>query len=64
MQPFFNDQDLDERRAFIRDVGATHVLVNPQYHESMRRVLDALPQFVSLRYADGRWAVYEVKRDS
>jgi hypothetical protein len=63
VQPFFNDQEsLDRRRAFIRDVGATHVLVDPQYYESMRRVLDALPQLVSLRYADGRWAVYEVKR--
>ncbi|MGH9723003.1 MAG: hypothetical protein ACRD8O_22560, partial [Bryobacteraceae bacterium] len=65
VQPFFNEQEtLDQRRAFIRELGVTHVLVDPTYYNSMRRVLDALPQLVSLRYADGRWAVYEVKRGS
>jgi hypothetical protein len=65
VQPFFNDlETLEQRRTFIREVGATHVLVDPQYYDSMRRVLDALPQLVSLHYADGRWAVYEVRRDS
>ena len=63
-QPFFNDQETaDQRRTFIRELGITHVLVDPMYYDSMRRVLDGLPQLVSLRYADGRWAVYQVRRD-
>jgi hypothetical protein len=64
VQPFFNDQETaDQRGTFIRELGITHVLVDPMYYDSMRRVLDGLPQLVSLRYADGRWAVYEVRRD-
>jgi hypothetical protein len=65
VQPFFNEQEtVEQRQAFVRELGVTHILVDPQYYESMRRVLDQLPQLVSPRYADGRWAVYEVKRDS
>ena len=58
VQPFFNDQETTEqRRTFVRELGVTHVLVDPMYYDSMRRVLDALPQLFSLRYADGRWAI-------
>jgi hypothetical protein len=65
VQPFFNNRDTPEQRqAFVRDLGVTHVLVDPQYYPTLRPVLDALPQWITRRFDDGRWAVYEVRRDA
>jgi hypothetical protein len=64
-QPFFNtEESLAERKAFVNALGVTHVLVDPQFYGTLRPVLDVLPQMFSLRFADGRWAVYEVNRGS
>ena len=61
-QPFFNAIERSSDRAvFLRTLGVTHVLVDPAYYFEMRRVLDGLPELVKIRYADGRWAVYEVQ---
>jgi hypothetical protein len=38
----------------------THVLVNPRLYELMMRVLARDPDVFSLRYDDGRWAIWEV----
>jgi hypothetical protein len=61
VQPFFNDRETPEQRqAFVRELGVTHVLVDPSYYTTLRPVLDRLPQLFTRRYDDGRWAVYEV----
>ena len=63
VQFFFNDRETpDERRAFVRDLGVTHVLVDPQYYSTLRPVLDGLPQMFTRLYDSGRWVVYEVRR--
>jgi len=60
-QPFFNGRESRiERLAFIRDLGVTHVLVNPRMHALMTRVLAADPDVFEPLYNDGRWALYEV----
>jgi hypothetical protein len=60
-QPLFNDVETRaERLAFIRDLRVTHVLVNPRVHDLMARVLGRDPDVFSVRYDDGRWALWEV----
>jgi hypothetical protein len=61
MQPFFNAVETpDERAAFVKALGVTHILVSPVHYEELHPVLEALPgQFVS-KYDNARWAVYEV----
>jgi hypothetical protein len=61
VQPFFNDVETpDERAAFVKALGVTHVLVSPVHYDELRVALDALPgQFVK-KYDNARWAVYEV----
>jgi hypothetical protein len=60
-QPFFNGRESrTERLAFIRDLGVTHVLVNPRMHALMTGVLAADPDVFEPLYNDGRWALYEV----
>jgi hypothetical protein len=60
-QPFFNDRETHlERLAFIRDLGVTHVLVTPRLYAMMSAVLRREPDAFTLRYDDGRWALYEV----
>ena len=60
-QPFFNRRESrTERLAFIRDLGVTHVLVNPRMHGLMTGVLAADPDVFEPLYNDGRWALYEV----
>jgi hypothetical protein len=62
VQPFFNSvESPDERDAFVRALGVTHVLVNPAHYDELRPVLDGLPGQFELRYADEPWAIYEVK---
>ena len=62
VQPFFNSvESAQERRAFLTALGVTHVLVDPTYYSELLPVFDALPDMLSRRYADGRWAVYEVR---
>ena len=64
LQPFFNSVETPgERRAFVQGLGVTHVLVNPAHYEEMRAVLDPLPGQFTLRYSDGKWAVYEAMRN-
>lgn len=65
VQPFFNSVETPaERAAFVEALSVTHVLVDPAYYEEMRAVLDALPQQFTLKYSNGKWAVYEVLRNS
>lgn len=60
-QPLFNDRETrTERLSFIRDLGVTHVLVNPRFHDLMSVVLARDPDVFTARYNDGRWALYEV----
>ena len=62
-QPLFNDRETREERVeFIRDVGVTHVLVNPRTYAMMTMVLARDPDLFEKRYDDGRWAWYEVRR--
>jgi len=60
-QPFFNAREpRTERLAFIRDLGVTHVMVNPRMHGLMQTVLAGDPEVFTPLYDDGRWALYEV----
>jgi hypothetical protein len=60
-QPFFNAREpRTERLAFIRDLGITHVMVNPRLHGLMQTVLAGDPEVFTPLYDDGRWALYEV----
>jgi len=60
-QPLFNNRETrTERLSFIRDLGVTHVLVNPRFHDLMSAVLAKDPDVFTSRYDDGRWALYEV----
>jgi len=60
-QPFFNDRESrDERVGFVRDLAVTHILVDPQTHDLMTRVLTGYADLFVRRYDDGRWAVWEV----
>jgi hypothetical protein len=60
-QPLFNRSETrKEREAFLRDLGVTHVLVNPRLYASIKPVFDADPDLLVSRYDDGRWALYEV----
>jgi len=62
-QPFFNERETrEERLAFIRDLGVTHVLVSPRIHSVMTKALTADGDLFIDRYDDGRWALYEVRR--
>jgi hypothetical protein len=62
-QPFFNDRETrEERMAFIRDLGVTHVLVSPRIHAMMTKTLTADRDLFVARYDDGQWALYEVRR--
>lgn len=63
-QPLFNaGETRNDRAAFVRDLGVTHVLVNPRLYATMKAVFDADDLF-SPRYDDGQWALYEVNRSS
>jgi hypothetical protein len=62
-QPFFNDRETrEERMAFIRDLGVTHVLVSPRIHSMMTKALTSNGDLFVARYDDGMWALYEVTR--
>ena len=62
-QPFFNSVETpQDRAAFIKALGVTHVLVDPAYYREMRQVLDQLPGQYALRFSEAEWAVYEVLR--
>jgi len=61
-QPFFNDVEAPhDRRAFLRDLRVTHVLLDPAYYDLMKRILDAEPETYRAVYDDGQWAVFAVK---
>jgi len=60
-QPLFSDRETRaERLAFIRDLGVTHVLVNPRLHQRMSAIVAADLDVFAPLYDDGRWALYEV----
>lgn len=62
-QPFFNEQEtLEERLDFVRELGVTHILVDPMYHNRVGPVLERTPQYFSKVYDDGSWAVYAVQK--
>lgn len=63
VQVFFNDQEsLDERLAYAKEVGASHVLIDPMYYARLRPVLTQWPEHFVRVYDDGgRWAVYEIR---
>jgi hypothetical protein len=59
-QPFFNPDDgLVERLDFLRDVGATHVLVDPMYHDMLVPLLSSWPRSFQILYDADGWAVYK-----
>jgi hypothetical protein len=61
-QPFFNTRDgLVERMDFLRDVGATHVLIDPMYHDRLVRLLATWPRSFELLYDAEGWAVYKAR---
>jgi len=61
VQPVFNAVETPgERAAFVKALGVTHILVNPAHYAELRLVLDGLPAQYVLRYANERWAIYEV----
>ena len=62
-QPFFTEGETRaDRLAFVRDLGVTHVLVNPRLHDTMVAVLAGDADVFASRYDAGGWAVYEVVR--
>lgn len=64
VQPFFNTVETrEERAAFIESLGVTHVLVDPEYFDEMRAVLDPLSEQYRPAYSGNQWAVYEVTRN-
>ena len=61
-QPFFNTRDsLEERMDFLRDVGATHVLVDPMYHARLVPLLGSWPRSFQLLYDAEGWAVFKAR---
>jgi hypothetical protein len=62
-QPLFNDRETsEERRAFVRDVRATHVLVSPRLYDAINPVIAADRDLFTRLYDDGEWALYVVER--
>jgi hypothetical protein len=62
-QPFFNAVETDEERdLYVRELGVTHLLLNPRVHAMMTPVLAAKPDRYRRLYDDSQWAVYEVSR--
>lgn len=62
VQPFFNTVETSgERDEFVEALGVTHIIVNPAHYDTLRPVLDNLPDKYVLRYDHAPWAVYEVK---
>jgi hypothetical protein len=62
-QPFFNDRESpEERRAFVDELGVTHVLIDPAFYETLPRILDG--QSADFAKLDDResWAVYRALR--
>jgi hypothetical protein len=66
MQPFFNGKEtLDERLEYLRNAGATHVLIDPKYYASIQPLVRRWPEHFRVLYDDGRrWAVFAVTPDT
>jgi len=59
-QPFFNDRETNaERLALVKALKATHVLVDPPFHDSMIAALGADARFEKV-FDDHKWAVFRV----
>jgi hypothetical protein len=57
-QPFFNDRETTaERLALVNALGATHVLVDPPFHDEMVRTLEESTAFQKV-FDDKGWAVF------
>jgi hypothetical protein len=64
VQPFFNDKETDaERRQFVDDLGITHVLVDPAFHDVVVPALRDNAMFEK-QYDAGEWAVFRVRPSS
>jgi hypothetical protein len=65
-QPFFNEKEtLDERLAYLRAVGGTHLLIDPRYYASIRPLVGRWPDRFASLYDDGqRWAVFQIRHQS
>lgn len=62
-QPFFNiTETRDERQRFLETLAVTHVVVDPNYHETLKPILDQYPDLLHTTYDDGEWTIYEVTR--
>jgi hypothetical protein len=60
-QPFFDAQESpEERQAFVRDTGVTHVLVSPRSYAVMTKALGQDTNLYRPMYNEGMWALYEV----
>jgi hypothetical protein len=63
VQPFFNTQEsLSERIAYMQEVAATHVLLDPMYYARLRQYLSQWSdRFVPVFDDSRRWAVFEFR---
>ena len=61
-QPLFvASEPPEQRRAFLRDLAVTHILVNPPRYREMKPVLDGERNLLVSLFDDGRWALYAVR---
>jgi len=60
-QPFFNSiETLSERLTYLREVGATHILLDPSVHKLLAPILAQWPEtFILLFDADG-WSIFAI----
>lgn len=63
VQPFFNEQEtLEQRVAYMREVGATHVLLDPMYYARLRPLLSQWAETFEPVFDDhSRWAVFVLR---
>lgn len=62
VQPFFNDvETLDERVAYMREVGASHVLIDPMYYARLQPLFPSWNQRLKSTFDDHTgWAILEL----
>ena len=64
-QPLFNDRETAaERRAFVDELGVTHVLVDPAFYGTVTIALSQAPDDFEKLYDGDRWAVFAVRRQA
>lgn len=61
-QPFFNRaESLEQRLSWMKQLGVTHVLVDPMVEAMMRPLLQRWPGVFKVLYDDRGWIVYRVE---